>query len=129
MDPSYEFCLEIETFGPADGCAILAAAGEIDVVTAPLLRERLAEFAAAGPVHLIADLSRVTFLDAAGLGALAGPATSSAAPAARSPSWSPRPVFFAPSGLRARPRVHHLALSDTGHCRGPAVGTRRGKGP
>lgn len=72
MDPSYEFCLEIETFGPADGCAILAAAGEIDVVTAPLLRERLAEFAAAGPVHLIADLSRVTFLDAAGLGALAG---------------------------------------------------------
>jgi anti-sigma B factor antagonist len=46
--------------------------GEVDVYTAPMLRERIRELAAGGAVHLIADLSQVDFLDSTGLGVLVG---------------------------------------------------------
>jgi anti-sigma B factor antagonist len=46
--------------------------GEVDVYTAPMLREQIRELAAKGAVHLIADLDRVEFLDSTGLGALVG---------------------------------------------------------
>jgi anti-sigma B factor antagonist len=46
--------------------------GEVDVYTAPLLREQMRELPAKGAVHLIADLGRVDFLDSTGLGALVG---------------------------------------------------------
>ena len=62
----------LDTAGPAGDCAVLRVAGEVDVSTAPMLRERFRELAAGGTVHLIADLGQVDFLDCTGLGALVG---------------------------------------------------------
>jgi anti-sigma B factor antagonist len=62
----------LDTVGPAGDCAVLRVAGEVDVYTAPRVRERIRELAAGGAVHLIADLSEVDFLDSTGLGVLVG---------------------------------------------------------
>ena len=62
----------LETVGPIGDCAVLQVTGEVDVYTAPLLREQIRDLAANGAVHLIADLGRVDFLDSTGLGALVG---------------------------------------------------------
>jgi anti-sigma B factor antagonist len=63
---------QLKTVGPIGDCAVLQVVGEVDVYTAPLLREQLQELAAKGSVQVIADLSRVVFLDSTGLGALIG---------------------------------------------------------
>jgi anti-sigma B factor antagonist len=63
---------QLETTGPVGDRAILQVTGEVDVYTAPMLREQLRDLAAKGAVHLIVDLSRVEFLDSTGLGALVG---------------------------------------------------------
>jgi anti-sigma B factor antagonist len=60
------------TAGPGGDCAVLRVAGEVDVHTAPALREQLLDLAAKGAVHVIADMSRVDFLDSTGLGVLVG---------------------------------------------------------
>ena len=60
------------------GHVLVTVAGEVDIATAPQLRERLAAPAAGGR-PLIVDLDRVTFIDAAGLGALVGAASRAAA--------------------------------------------------
>ena len=60
------------------GYVIITVAGEIDIFTVTRLREELFTLAADGR-PLIADLDRVTFLGAAGLGALAGTARRAAA--------------------------------------------------
>ncbi len=52
--------------------AVVQADGDIDVFTAPLLRERLAELIRAGHHHLVVDMESVTFLDSTGLGVLVG---------------------------------------------------------
>lgn len=62
----------LETTGPIGDCGVLHVTGEVDVYTAPMLREQIAELAAKGAVHLIVDLGRVEFLDSSGLGALIG---------------------------------------------------------
>lgn len=62
----------LETTGPHGDCAIVQVSGEVDVYTAPILRERMQDLAAKGAVHLIVDLGRVCFLDSTGLGALVG---------------------------------------------------------
>lgn len=51
-------------------CAVLLVAGEIDVYTAPELRQRVIGLIDDGARHVIADLSGVDFLDSTGLGAL-----------------------------------------------------------
>src|SRR5262245_65557989 len=51
---------------------ILEIGGEIDVYTAPRLRERLIELVNAGQKHVVVDLGRVEFLDSTGLGVLVG---------------------------------------------------------
>jgi anti-sigma B factor antagonist len=51
---------------------VLEVGGEVDVYTAPRLRERLIELVDAGAKHVIVDLSRVEFLDSTGLGVLVG---------------------------------------------------------
>lgn len=63
---------------PEPGYMLITAAGEIDIFTVDRLREALFTLAADGR-PLIADLDRVTFLGAAGLGALAGAARRAAA--------------------------------------------------
>lgn len=51
---------------------IVAVSGEVDVATAPLMRERLVQLIANGTTHLVVDLSDVSFLDSIGLGVLVG---------------------------------------------------------
>jgi len=60
------FHLEPITVG-AD-CAVLRIEGEIDVYTAPQLREHVIRLLASGARHIIADLREVEFLDSTGLG-------------------------------------------------------------
>jgi anti-sigma B factor antagonist len=62
----------LDTVGPIGDCAVIQVTGEIDVYTAPMLRDQIRELSAQGAVHLIADLGRVDFLDSTGLGALVG---------------------------------------------------------
>jgi anti-sigma B factor antagonist len=52
--------------------AILEIGGEIDVYTAPKLREKLIELVSDGSYDLIVDLEKVDFLDSTGLGVLVG---------------------------------------------------------
>jgi anti-sigma B factor antagonist len=59
------------------GHVIAAVAGEIDIATVAQLRERLFALAESGR-PLVADLDRVSFIDAVGLGALAGAARRAA---------------------------------------------------
>lgn len=54
------------------GHVVVALSGEIDIVTAPAARNLLAEAASEAVTGIIVDLGGVTFLDAAGLGVLAG---------------------------------------------------------
>ena len=54
------------------GVTIVHVAGEIDVYTAPLLREVLDKQIAAGRTDLVVDLEKVTFMDSTGLGVLVG---------------------------------------------------------
>jgi anti-sigma B factor antagonist len=60
------------------GCAIVTAAGEIDISTVAPLRERLFEVAASG-APLVVDLGQVSFIDSVGLATLVGAANRAAA--------------------------------------------------
>ena len=46
--------------------------GEVDVFTAPKLREKIIELLDAGNDHLIVNLEKVLFMDSTGLGVLVG---------------------------------------------------------
>lgn len=54
------------------GRTVVEVGGEIDVYTAPALREKLNELVADGHHHLIVDMEQVDFLDSTGLGVLVG---------------------------------------------------------
>ena len=54
------------------GYSVLEVAGEIDVYTAPQLRERLIALVESGSRQVVVDLGRVEFLDSTGLGVLVG---------------------------------------------------------
>ena len=56
----------------ADGKTIVAVGGEIDVYTAPKLRDKITELVAAGVYDLVIDMEKVEFLDSTGLGVLVG---------------------------------------------------------
>ena len=64
--------------GHEQGCAIVTVVGEIDISTAPQLRERLFERAATG-APLVVDLGQVSFIDSVGLAVLVGTANRAAA--------------------------------------------------
>ena len=51
---------------------ILEVGGEIDVYTAPKLRDRITELVDAGNLNLVVDLEGVEFMDSTGLGVLVG---------------------------------------------------------
>jgi len=55
-----------------NGTTVVAVGGEIDVYTAPKLRDKLTELVAAGVYDLVIDLEAVEFLDSTGLGVLVG---------------------------------------------------------
>jgi anti-sigma B factor antagonist len=54
------------------GHRVLEVGGEIDVYTAPQLRERLIALVEDGARQVVVDLNRVEFLDSTGLGVLVG---------------------------------------------------------
>ena len=56
---------------PGD-CYVVDLSGEIDVYTAPKLREKLISLVEAGSYQLIVDMEGVDFLDSTGLGVLVG---------------------------------------------------------
>ena len=51
---------------------VVAVGGEIDVYTAPRLRDKITELVGDGVYHLIIDMEGVEFLDSTGLGVLVG---------------------------------------------------------
>jgi anti-sigma B factor antagonist len=52
--------------------SVLAVRGEVDVYTAPRLREKLVELVSQGKHNVTVDLEAVDFLDSTGLGVLVG---------------------------------------------------------
>src|SRR5215208_6833914 len=55
-----------------DGHTIIEVGGEIDVYTAPKLRDKITELVAAGVYDIVVDMGAVEFLDSTGLGVLVG---------------------------------------------------------
>lgn len=58
--------------GPLGDRSVVEVAGEIDVYTAPKLREQLVEIVESGQHHIVVDMRGVEFLDSTGLGVLVG---------------------------------------------------------
>jgi anti-sigma B factor antagonist len=56
----------------ADGVTVTELSGELDLASAPGLREQLLRLLRPGTSRLVLDLSRVTFCDASGLAVLVG---------------------------------------------------------
>ncbi len=56
----------------AGGKTIVAVGGEIDVYTAPKLRDKITELVAGGVYDIVIDMEEVEFLDSTGLGVLVG---------------------------------------------------------
>ena len=55
-----------------DGHTIIEVGGEIDVYTAPKLRDKITELVAGGVYDIVIDMEEVEFLDSTGLGVLVG---------------------------------------------------------
>ncbi|MFC4337174.1 STAS domain-containing protein [Salininema proteolyticum] len=64
-----ELGLKLSTSGPY---AVIAVSGEIDMYTAPQLREAINQTVSGGHDLLAVDLSQVEFCDSTGLGVLVG---------------------------------------------------------
>lgn len=55
-----------------DGKTIVSVGGEIDVYTAPKLRDKITELVGEGVYDIVIDMEAVEFLDSTGLGVLVG---------------------------------------------------------
>jgi anti-sigma B factor antagonist len=64
--------LTLNEYSVAPGQAVVEVGGEIDVYTAPRLRETLISLIDSGNYRLIIDMEGVEFLDSTGLGVLVG---------------------------------------------------------
>jgi len=63
--------LQLSTRSEGDW-TVVEVGGEIDVYTAPTLREQLITLVTEGHQHIVVDMERVEFLDSTGLGVLVG---------------------------------------------------------
>ncbi len=64
--------LRLEVGDRAGDVTVVTVEGEVDMATAPTLRERLHALVADGRRTIIVDLEKVDFLDSTGLGVLIG---------------------------------------------------------
>lgn len=62
--------MRITVDADSDGPALVALEGRLDLSTATLVRQRLAELVASGSRRLVIDLGDVSFIDSTGLGTL-----------------------------------------------------------
>ncbi|ALL78110.1 anti-sigma-factor antagonist [Pseudonocardia sp. EC080610-09] len=69
QDPDVGEVVRFEVVEHGDGAVVVHVDGEIDTMTAPVVRQRLAGQIPAASL-LVVDLTRVTFLGSAGLAAL-----------------------------------------------------------
>lgn len=67
MDQTFHIAEAVER-----GVPVVSAVGEIDVATAPPLRDRLQALTSSGRSTVVVDLLGVTFLDSTALGVLVG---------------------------------------------------------
>ena len=67
-----ELTLNVYPEDSGSGYTVIAVGGEIDVYTAPRLREKLIGLVESGSYQLIVDMEGVEFLDSTGLGVLVG---------------------------------------------------------
>ncbi|MGH9056731.1 MAG: STAS domain-containing protein [Acidimicrobiales bacterium] len=65
-----ELGLEVDSTRPPH--TVLTVSGEVDVYSAPRLREKLVELVSQGHRQVVVDLEGVDFLDSTGLGVLVG---------------------------------------------------------
>lgn len=88
----------IEVVDSGDDAVILVVAGELDIATAPELREKLIEqFSEGGRSSVVVDLTSVSFMDSTSLGVLVGAAKRAAA----AEGWL---RLVAPAGTKGRIR-------------------------
>jgi anti-sigma B factor antagonist len=64
--------LKVSDYTTDDDLTVINVEGEIDVYTAPKLREKLIDLVNKGKYHLLVDMEKVEFLDSTGLGVLVG---------------------------------------------------------
>jgi len=64
--------LTLNVYSDPSGFTVIEVGGEIDVYTAPRLRERLIGLVEGGNYQLIVNMEAVEFLDSTGLGVLVG---------------------------------------------------------
>lgn len=67
--PAAALTVTLDTARP--GVSVLSVVGEVDLLTAPMLRDAVAQALEASPAHLVVDLSAVSFMGALGLTVLA----------------------------------------------------------
>jgi anti-sigma B factor antagonist len=61
--------LDVDT---RDAASVVSLRGEIDVYTAPRLRQALIDLVEGGATDIVVDMTKVDFLDSTGLGVLVG---------------------------------------------------------
>ena len=67
---SVEFAVAAQSLGPRRG--LVNVRGEVDIYTAPRLKEQLVKLIDDGATEVVVDLSDVTFIDSTALGVLIG---------------------------------------------------------
>lgn len=64
--------MEFSTATPADGVAVIACRGRLNMVAAPRLTALLSDVIEGGDARVVIDLGETSFMDSSGLGALVG---------------------------------------------------------